>query len=182
MSSPEPVDSPTFEEAVAALFRQRFASLRRYLDRLTGDPDLAADLAQAAFVRLYQRGAMPDEPAAWLITVAMNAFRDTHRRVERRAALVSEYGDDAVAPADVASADDTVIAEESRARVRNALNALPERDRTLLLLRHEGYSYRELARIVGVAETSIGTLLLRATQAFRTTYLAHTHAIDTTSD
>jgi RNA polymerase sigma factor (sigma-70 family) len=182
VSSPIPVDPLSFEEAVASLFRERFASLRRYLDRLTGDPDLAADLAQSAFVRLYQRGTMPDEPAAWLITVAMNAFRDTHRRGERRAALVSEYGDDVIAPAAPADAEDTVIADESRARVRRALDTLSERDRTLLLLRHEGYSYRELARIVGVSETSVGTLLLRATHAFRTTFLAHTDALDTTLD
>jgi len=182
VSSPEPVDQTSFEEAVAALFHQRFASLRRYLDRLTGDPDLAADLAQAAFVRLYQRGTMPDEPGAWLITVAMNAFRDTHRRGERRAALVAEFGDDAVLPSEAPRADDTLMAEESRASVRRALNALSDRDRTLLLLRHEGYSYRELARIVGVSETSVGTLLLRATHAFRTTFLAHTDALDTTLD
>jgi DNA-directed RNA polymerase specialized sigma24 family protein len=36
----------------------------------------------------------------------------------------------------------------------------------MLLLRHEGYSYREIAQVAGVSETSVGTLLIRATAAF----------------
>jgi RNA polymerase sigma-70 factor (ECF subfamily) len=165
---------------MADLFRQRFASLWRYLDRLTGDPDLAADLAQGAFVRLYQRGVMPDDPASWLVSVAMNAFRDTHRRGVRRAALASAYRDDVVMQAVPVDASEAVIADESRAHVRRVLDALPERDRMLLLLRHEGYSYRELAGLVGVSETSVGTLLLRATRAFRTTFASLTNASDST--
>jgi RNA polymerase sigma factor (sigma-70 family) len=60
-----------------------------------------------------------------------------------------------------------VLAAETRSRARTALDTLPDRDRMLLLLRHEGYSYRELARAVGVAESSVGTLLVRATRMFR---------------
>jgi DNA-directed RNA polymerase specialized sigma24 family protein len=46
-------------------FEQHYRRLYRYLDRLTGDPEQAADLAQETFVRLYQRGSMPDDTAAW---------------------------------------------------------------------------------------------------------------------
>ena len=56
---------PTFEEAFCELFEQQFPSLFRYLNRLTGDADLADDLAQEVFVRLYQRGSLPDDSRGW---------------------------------------------------------------------------------------------------------------------
>jgi DNA-directed RNA polymerase specialized sigma24 family protein len=50
--------------------------------------------------------------------------------------------------------------------VRAALDALPLRERQLLLLSAEGYAYREIARVLDVAEGSIGTLLRRARVKF----------------
>jgi RNA polymerase sigma-70 factor (ECF subfamily) len=173
---------PSFEEAVTELFRQRFHTLFRYLDRLTGDPDVAQDLAQEAFVRLYQRGEMPDDPAAWLTTVATNLFRDTRRTDQRRSALVTEYAADAGPSDDGVSVHEGIATEEIRACVRDVLDTLPLRDRQLLLLRHEGYSYRELAHAVGIAENSVGTLLLRASRAFQTAFTKRTNASNPTLD
>ena len=50
--------------------------------------------------------------------------------------------------------------------VRAVLSRLPVRDQQMLLLRHEGYSYREIGTALEIAETSVGTLLMRATAAF----------------
>jgi RNA polymerase sigma-70 factor, ECF subfamily len=160
-------EGDAFSYAVAVLYHAQFESLFRYLDRLTDDLDLAKDLAQETFVRLYGRGAMPDDPRAWLAAVATNLFRDHRRRTRRRAELVAEYAADA-APSDQSPpADATVMAREARVQARVALDSLCRRDRALLLLHHEGYSYRELAHAVGVAESSVGTLLVRATRMFR---------------
>ena len=63
-----------FDEAFVLLFQVEFPRLFRYLDRLSGEPDLAADLAQESFVRLHRRGSMPDNPPVWLVTVALNQF------------------------------------------------------------------------------------------------------------
>jgi RNA polymerase sigma-70 factor, ECF subfamily len=54
--------------------------------------------------------------------------------------------------------------------VRAALEEVPERDRTLLLMREEGFKYDEIARIVGVAPGSVGTLLARALNRFADVY------------
>jgi DNA-directed RNA polymerase specialized sigma24 family protein len=53
---------------------------------------------------------------------------------------------------------------------------MPKRDRELLLLRAEGYSYRELAGALRLNEASIGTLLARARDAFRALYEESTDA------
>lgn len=160
-------DEPTaFADAVEELFHARYDSLYRYLDRLTGDADLATDLAQETFVRLYQRGAMPEDPRGWLVAVAMNLVRDDRRRAKRRGAAIATHGAAYLPRPAAEPADAAVLFNEARAQVKTALDSLPVRDRHLLLLRQEGYSYRELAHAVGVAEVSVGTTLLRAMRAF----------------
>jgi RNA polymerase sigma-70 factor (ECF subfamily) len=159
-----------FDAEFDRLFEQHFARLFRYLDRSLGDAQLAADLAQEAFVRLFDRGEMPDEPIAWLITVAANLLRDDKRRTTRRLRLLARAPDDvphATAPPDPAAAIDQA---ERRDQVRAALARLAPRDRDALLLRHSGYSYREIALALGITETGVGTVLLRAGASFRKAY------------
>jgi RNA polymerase sigma-70 factor, ECF subfamily len=159
-----------FEATFRRLFDERFASLFRYLDRLSGDPELAADLAQEAFVRLYERGAVPADARAWLGAVATNLFRDERRRTQRRVRLLAREPAELTLGAPSPASDTAVLADERRACVRAALDRLPLRDRQMLLLRHEGYSYREIAQALGIAETSVGTMLVRATAAFRAAF------------
>ena len=172
----------SFEDAVAALFNRQFGALFRYIDRLGADPDLASDLAQEAFVKLYERGAMPDAPKAWLVAVATNLLRDAQRTAHRRENLVVRDGSWTVVESPEALPDAVVVSEETRATVRSVLATLSFRDQQLLLLRHEGYSYRDLAKAVDVAETSVGTLLLRATRAFRDAYMRTSDGADATSE
>lgn len=157
-------------DAFVALFDAHFPRLFRYLDRLSGEPDLAADLAQEAFVRLYRRGSSPDAPAAWLITVATNLFRNARSKHARRLRLLTADRGAAVL-ADPPPAPGQVAEEsEARGRVRAALDRLDEREQRLLLLRAEGYSYRDLAVALDLNEASVGTLLARAKRAFREVY------------
>lgn len=160
----------TFSEAVGRVFAAEFGRLFRYLDRASGDPDLAGDLAQEAFVRLYQRGSMPDSPGAWLVTVANNLRRNAGAKVARRRRLMTlARSDDALAdPAP--RPDDLVLAQEGRARVRAVIDRMPERESQLLLLRAEGYGYREIAAMLGLHEASVGTLVARARRAFLKAY------------
>jgi RNA polymerase sigma-70 factor (ECF subfamily) len=157
----------SFEAAFRACYTARFAALFSYLDRLTGDAELASDAAQEAFVRLHRRGEMPDEPAGWLVAVANNLVRDERRRVTRQLRLLSEEPTRAPSgtPAPDAAAD-LERAEQIEA-VRRALDQLTLRDRQALLLKHGGYSYREIAAALGLAESSVGTTLVRAGRAFR---------------
>lgn len=165
-----------FEAEFRRLFDEQFASLFRYLDRLSGDPELAADLAQEAFVRLYQRSALPDDPRGWLAAVASNLFRDERRRTARRRRILALHPEEAPSGAAPRPPDEILGAAEQRAQVRAALDTLPERERQMLLLRHEGYSYREVARAVGVRETSVGVMLARAATAFRAAFAGKGHA------
>jgi RNA polymerase sigma factor (sigma-70 family) len=164
------VPEPSFHDSFVGLFEAHFRRLYRYLNRVSGEPELAADIAQETFIRLYQRGSMPDAPAAWLISVAMNLFRNAQSSTSRRRRLLTLARSEHLHADPPPSPEDATIADDTRRRVRRAINRLPPRERRLLLLHAEGYGYRDIAAALELNQRSVGTLLARARQAFRQRY------------
>lgn len=155
-----------------SLFAEVYPRLFRYGHRLTGDADAAHDLAQEAFVRLW-RHQVVGEPAAlrvWLFKVATHLARDRARVTANRLRLLERNPSAAAAPSAGAGPDVALERAEEVRAVRKALDALAPRDREILLMREEGFSYREIAEAVGVAPTSVGTLLARAQRRFAQVY------------
>ena len=151
-----------------AFFEQWYPRLVRFLYARLGDLDQAEDVAQEAFLRLLQQ--RPRDPGAWIFTVARNLATDERRVAGGRARLLSLVrAGQAEAPA-TDGPDLDLLRHEELERVRAALAGLPDRDRTLLLLRHEDLSYREIAEQVEVAPSSIGSLLTRAQRRFLASY------------
>lgn len=147
----------------ARLYRAHGPALLRYLVRMTGEPETAEDILQDTFRRLLERPPSRRENLrGWLFTVATNRVRDLHRAGNRRRrglALAQgrrTVGDPPPPP------DRELEAARDRARVRAALDALPPRDRTVLLMREEGFPHREIAEAVGTTTGSVGTLVARA--------------------
>jgi RNA polymerase sigma-70 factor (ECF subfamily) len=171
-SEPDPnaAPEPSFPDRFAALFADQHPRLSRLLQRLSGDPALAADVVQEAFVRLYRRGALPAEPGAWLVTVALNLLRNERATHARRLRLLTPALHERVLADPPLPPDEAVGAEEARRHVRSVLERIPERDRALLLLQAEGYRYGEIAAALGLQESSIGVFLARARRAFRKAY------------
>jgi RNA polymerase sigma-70 factor, ECF subfamily len=146
-----------------SVFEDLYPSLFRYLHRLTGDGDVAEDIAQEAFVRLLRQDLPEQEVRPWLFTVAMNLVRDRARKSERRQRLLT------TAPSLVTRPplpDEDMERTERITAVRAVLERIPERDRQLLLMREEGFKYDEIARVIGVAPASVGTLIARALKKF----------------
>lgn len=150
-----------------AAFARHHASLFRYLHRLTGDADVAADIAQESFVRLLEHEVPEARARNWLFTVATNLVRDRARTQSRRRRLLVQEGS---GPAPVPRPDDEVERDERIESVRRVLDRLSDRDRRLLMLREEGFRYGEIAELVGVAPASVGKLLTRALNRFTRAY------------
>lgn len=150
-----------------AIFQRLYPQLYRYLHRLTGNPDTAEDIAQESFLRLLSRPLSEDEARRWLFTVATNLVRDGARSVKTRRRLLVAVP---VGPGAQPLQDEEVERQESIARVRAALDRIPERDRMILLMREEGFRYEEIAGAIGVAPGSVGTLLARAARRFADVY------------
>lgn len=147
-----------------ALFRGVYPALFRYCHRMTGDPDQADDLAQEAFFRLWNKAIRGPEASlrVWLFRVATNLARDGFRTRERRRQILAAHPEPQTGP----DPGKKMEQQEEIERVREALAGVPDRDKEILLLRQEGFSYREIADAVGVAHTSVGTLLARALKRF----------------
>lgn len=142
------------------IYRETWDDLVRYLFRRVWDAERARDLAQETFVRAL--GRAPDDPRAWLFTVAANLARDEARRaIRRRRHLRLVHAEAEAATPNPSAAEET----ERRARLedaRRALERLREKDREVLLLWDSGLSYREIAAHTGLAPGAIGTTLARA--------------------
>lgn len=147
---------------VESIFDEQYDVLYRYLVRLTGDADLAADVAQESFIRLVER--QPDERQlrGWLFRVATNLVRDTSRVNRRRLELLQGSLDVVGGSAGPPNPEQVLELKEQRQAVRLALEALSLRDRTLLLMREEGFSHREMAQAVGTTTKSVGSMIARA--------------------
>lgn len=145
------------------LFHEHYPSLVRFLYRRLGDRDQAEDLAQEAFVRLLEHH--PSNPRAYLFTTALNLVRDVIRGEGRRARHLQVLAAEE-SYASVPGPEHEVLRGEAAAEVRAALDALSERDKTLLLLWEEGFPYKEIANTLGVSPTSVGPLLARAQKRF----------------
>jgi len=160
-------DEATFED----LFRRHYATVYGVLLRITGSPEESEDLAQEVFVRLHERQGSLDADgnlAGWLYRVASNAGFNAlrsrqrfHNRLLRWVRL--EWALQQSSPSAADEAERRTDAE----LVRQALSSLPERDRTVLILRYSGVSYAEIAVAVGIKPSSVGTILVRAEHALR---------------
>jgi RNA polymerase sigma factor (sigma-70 family) len=164
------VSARSFEAEFVAVFEANHPRVFRVLDRLSGDADVAADLVQEAFVRLYRRGSLPDSPGAWLVSVAMNLFRNMRTAKSRRLRLLTPSRAEGMHADAAPSPSDSAESHDAQHRVRRAMQRLDERNRRMLLLRAEGYRYREIAIALAINEASIGTLLARAQREFRLRY------------
>jgi len=152
-----------------AVFEAYWPRIHQFLIHFTGDPQEAQDLALETFIRLHDRPALLNgrhNVPGWLYRVAANlgynALRAEKRRREYEAKAGSIQGGDDPA--------ETAEVRQERLQVRRILSEIRPRSARLLLLRHAGLSYREVAEALGVAPGSVGTLLGRAEKEFEKRY------------
>ena len=163
VEAPAQVLAETFED----LYRRTFPRVYAYVASLVRDQSAAEEVTAQAFERAYRkRGSYRPRrgsPEAWLFGIARNAALDELRRLKRRAPLeVDPEDDDAVAPEDHAEG---VVRRET---VRAALASLDPRERELVALKYRGgLSNVEIARVLGMSESNVGTRLHRAMETLR---------------
>ncbi len=143
----------------AELYEVTYADLVRFLHRKVWDVERARDLAQEVFVRALDQS--PDNPRAWLFTVAANLARDEARteiRRKKHLTLIRNESEEV----ESANPGAELEAKERVLAVRTALESLRDRDRDVLLLWDAGLSYADIAAQTGLAPGAIGTTLSRA--------------------
>lgn len=159
---PPPSSFPAFE----AFFRAHYPAVVRIAYRVTADAQAAQDVAQDVFITAFRRFPDPGDDShagAWVRVAAahagLNAIRGERRRDRRQQLCAVD-----TAPA---GPEELVLDSESRAEVRQALSRLPRRAATVLVLRHSGLSYAQVAEAMNVKVGQVGTMLRRAETALR---------------
>jgi RNA polymerase sigma-70 factor (ECF subfamily) len=152
--------------AIGELYDRYAATLFPLAVRIVRDRAEAEDVVHDAFVTVADRAAQysPERGsvAAWLVTLVRNLAIDRTRRRDRRGALARDVvAHEPVAPVE---APETLLADATeRAKVRRALAALPDAQRTTLEVAFfEGLSYPEIAARENVP---LGTIKSRAARA-----------------
>ena len=159
---------------VERLFREYHAMLVRYLTRRLGDRDWAEEVAQETFVRALRQETIVNE-RSWIFAVANNLVRDDARRSSRQRKhlelMAAEVRDE---EREMPAEPREMTAEMARetADARRALESLAERDRQALLMKEEGLNYEEIADVLGIEKSSVGTTLSRARRRLAETYEA----------
>ena len=146
------------------VFRREYPQLVTIARRVLGSSAQAEDVAQEAFIGFLSSSVPPDRARGWLAAAtahtALNQIRSDRRR-ERRESLAVPHDEAAPDTADL------VASEADRERVRAALAALPRTQAVVLVLRHSGLSYQEIAAAVGMSASGVGTTLRRAEARMR---------------
>jgi RNA polymerase sigma-70 factor (ECF subfamily) len=169
----EPVECATPDAALENIFRVQYPRLVGLLARITGDRGRAEELASEVFCRLSSRPALfrPESNVdGWLHRTAVNLGLDALRMEARRRRNERAAGHETVRNSSGGDPLSDMLRAEQRSRVQAALAALKPVSAKLLLLRHAGLSYGELANALAIKPQSIGTLLARATLDFEKKY------------
>ena len=171
----ETVQAESGSSGFEALFMEHWAHVYRILHRLLGDSSEAEDLALETFFRLYQHHPLPEKEfnlGGWLYRVATNLALHSIRSWKRRERYELAAGRYALDETPEDHPAEIMAKEEERRFVRLALAQMNERQSQLLIMRHSGLSYKDIAKALKLAPTSIGPLLVRAEREFEKHYRA----------
>lgn len=160
-------DQAAIEATMEAAFRDHAGAIRGKAIQMTRDPEVAADVTQEAFLRLFveaQAGRLPDNVGAWLYRTSANLIvsRARHAAVEHRFAprLVRYDGP--------AEPDAIAVLQEQRQELDAALATLSATDRAALVMAAHGATGAEIARQLGRSHVATRTILSRARRRLRT--------------
>ncbi|MDP9387392.1 MAG: RNA polymerase sigma factor, partial [Actinomycetota bacterium] len=151
-------------EAFDLLFRRHYPTVRRVCARRMADPEEADEVAQAAFVRAYERihHCTGDRRfGAWVQVIAFRLCADVYRARHRTTPMEDPLGETSALGTN--ECEDALLRRERAAEVRQALAALPTRQREVIVARDvEGRRPRDIAATLAVSVGTVDSLLMRA--------------------
>lgn len=136
------------------------------------DTALAEDVTQEVFLRLYQNLDSIENPEAlrpWLIRVALNVAKNSLRTKIRANTREENYVKE-TGFSESYSVELDFERHEKQNEVHRALNKVKEPLRSCLILRQQGFSYREIAESLSLNEKSVGQYLARGRREFMRFY------------
>src|SRR5208282_6038954 len=150
-----------------------------FLYRMVGNQAVAEELAQEVFLRVYRaRSSYRAEArfSTWLYRIAtnlaVNHARDTRHERSAQTVYLDQPDEETGTTPDVAddepTAEQQLLRDERMTAIRRHVMALPERQRTAVLMhKYQGMDYREIGEVLKLSESATKSLLFRAYQTLR---------------
>lgn len=159
----EPEGAHVGDQDFGSFFEENRSRLFGALCLVTGNRQEAEEIAQDAFLKLWERWdrvSSLDDPTGFLFRTAMNVFRNRARRAALAARKVLGRVDRA----------DALAAVEDRDEMVRAMRRLtPQQRAALVLTGYLGYSSEEAARVLGIRPSTVRALATKGRATARAT-------------
>ena len=148
-----------------------FGALRNYVLYRSGNTDVATDIAQETFLKIWekQHSVKIETAKSLLYKIAGDLFVSHYRKEKRSYQFFSHfvYDENGQTPEDV------IAFEQLKSNYEKALVKLPEKQRTVFLMsRAENLKYAEIAEILGISVKAVEKRMNYALKHLRT-FLNH---------
>lgn len=164
------VDEIALRNLVLALYDREHLAIRRYLHFLGISQDLSEECIQEAFLRLHKHLLADGDQTnlrAWLFRVARNAALNELQAAHHRLTDPLESSEAGQFRDEGGSPEEKLLGREQQERVRRAIEELNDAQRQCLVLRAQGFRYREIAEVVGLSVSTVGEHVQRGLSKIR---------------
>jgi len=164
------VDEIALRNLVLALYDREHLAIRRYLHFLGISPDLVEESIQEAFLRLHKHLLADGDQTnlrAWLFRVARNAALNELQAAHHRltdpldSSEAGQFRDESSSP------EERLLGREQQEQVQRAVGELNDAQRQCLVLRAQGFRYREIAEVLGLSVSTVGEHVQRGLSKIR---------------
>lgn len=143
------------------IYKHHYKTVFGFCYRMIGDMEIAKDISQETFTKLYELSLKehhPDKILSWLYKVAGNRCLNHLKRGKMIRNVNRELDQPGI---EYDNPEKMFIKNESIETIRNIINQLKPKQKMLILMYQDGFSYKELAKATEIPYNSIGKTLWR---------------------
>jgi RNA polymerase sigma-70 factor, ECF subfamily len=168
--SAEYLEDTSLRRKILEQYDREHISLLRYVAFLGIDPESCRDVVQDSFLKLHEHllaGGDRSNLRAWLYRVAHNTARNKQTAAHSKTSSMDELAGIAEPKVTGASPEDSVLEAERWMALRRAMEGLSPVRKQCLVLRAQGFKYREIADVLQLSVSTVGEHIQRGLEQLR---------------
>lgn len=153
------------EQMFRQVYEEVFPVVMKVAYHVTYNIDVAEDICQEAFIRFYDKDmefASEDDAKYWLIRVTKNLAINHVKRKMREQGMIDKIKK-MPAPGSYKDGGDELVLKETQALVREAVEKLPEKFRSVIVLKeYADMDYKQIGKVLQISESNVKVRVHRA--------------------